>query len=139
MATFRLLSVALLLGACASSQQPQTATVASGPPAAAQTPAPALDPAGSYEFSTMVDGQSVTGTMHVEGAPGAYKGRIVTTVFPEIPITSASTEGNVVTLTGALPEGDLKIRMTMEGSNFKGTWAIGPDSGEISGRKLPKQ
>ena len=139
MVTFRLLPVALLLGACASSQTPQTATVASGPPAAAQTPAPALDPVGSYEFSTMVDGQSVAGTMHVEGAPGAYKGRIVTSVFPEIPITAASTEGNVVILKGSLPDGDLNIRMTMEGSNFKGTWALGADSGEISGRKLAKQ
>jgi hypothetical protein len=80
----------------------------------------------------------VTGTMHVEGGPGNYKGRIVTSVFPEIPIVGASVESNVVVLRGSMPDGELTMRLTMEGQNFKGNWALGGGSGEITGKKLPK-
>jgi hypothetical protein len=139
MKPIRFLALTLLLAACASSQQ-QTATTDTAPQtkAVTQAPAPALDPVGSYEFSTIVDGQTVTGTMHVEGTAGSYKGRIVTSVFPEIPITAASTEGNTLILKGSMPDGDLIIRMAMTGADFKGNWSLGAESGEISGRKLAK-
>jgi PBP1b-binding outer membrane lipoprotein LpoB len=133
-----MIPAAVLMAGCASNAQqpPATATTAPTQPAATQQSTAIVDPVGSYEFSTVVDGQTVTGTMHVEGTPGNYKGRIITSVFPEIPIVGASVESNTVILRGSMPDGELVIRMAMEGQNFKGNWALGGGSGEISGKKL---
>lgn len=139
MKTFRVAPVVLLLAACASAQQPaaQTATAPSQPAATAQAAAP-LDPVGAYEFTTVVDGQTVTGTLHIEGTAGNYKGRILTTLFPEIPVTGATVEANVINVKASMPDGELNLRMVMEGMNFKGNWALGADGGEFNGKKLPK-
>lgn len=139
MKTLRLMPVVLLLAACASSQTPpaQTTTAPQQPAARAQTTA-ALDPAGSYEFTTIVDGQTVTGTLVIEGTPGNYKGRITTSAFPEIPVVGASVENNVVNVKASMPDGELAIRMVMDGMNFKGNWSLGSESGEFNGKKLPK-
>jgi hypothetical protein len=137
MKTLNVVLSAALLTACASTPQPPaTATTAPQQPAAISQTTAVIDPVGAYEFTTVVDGQTVTGTMHVEGGPGNYKGRILTTVFPEIPIVGASVETNILNLRANMPNGELAIRMVMEGANFKGNWSLGADSGEISGKKL---
>ena len=135
MKTHEVIPLLLLAAACASAEpQPAQPTVVP-----ATTPvAAAVDPVGTYEFSTVVDGQTITGTLHLEGTPANYKGRIVTSVFPEIPITSATVERNVINLRGSMPDGELSIRMVMSGSDFTGNWALGSDSGEFNGRKLPR-
>jgi hypothetical protein len=139
MKMLRMTPLALLFAACASSQQPPAqVTTASQQPAATRQSTAAVDPAGSYEFTTVVDGQTVTGTMHIEGGPGAYKGRILTSVFPEIPIVGASVESNIINVKASMPDGELTLRMVMDGMNFKGNWALGSDSGEFNGKKLPK-
>jgi hypothetical protein len=135
MKTFRMLPVVLLLGACASAPQPEPAVA---PPAAVKQAA-VVDPVGAYEFTTTVDGQTVTGTLHIEGAPGAYKGRIITTVFPEIPVVGATVESNnIVVAKASMPDGELTLRMVMDGMNFKGNWTLGADGGEFNGKKLPR-
>jgi hypothetical protein len=138
MKIFKATPFVLLLGACASSQPTAQTTSAPVQPTAVQQSAAVIDPVGAYEFTTVVDGQTVAGTMHVEGTPGNYKGRIVTSVFPEIPIVGASVESNIVNLKASMPDGELAIRMVMEGANFKGNWTLGSDSGEMTGKKLPK-
>ena len=138
MKTMKMLPVVLLLGACASSQQPAATTTATTQPAASKQATAVVDPVGAYEFATVVDGQTVTGTLHIEGTPGNYKGKIVTSVFPEIPVVGASVESNVVNVKGSMPDGELNIRMVMEGMNFKGNWTLGSDGGEFNGKKLPK-
>lgn len=137
--------LAIALGACASSGT-QTATVdpvrtsavVQPPP---PPPAPVFELPGSYEFTTVVQGQSVTGTMYVTAGAtaGTYGGRIVTNMFPEIPVTGASLSGQTVTVKGSMPDGELTITVVMEGSAFKGKWELGGDSGEFNGKKLPKQ
>ena len=128
----RIIPTILLLGACASSQQTATDT------AQQATAQAAVDPVGAYEFATTVDGQTVTGTLHIEGAPGAYKGRILTSVFPEIPVVGATVENNnVINVKANMPDGELTLRMVMEGMNFKGNWTLGADGGEFNGKKLP--
>jgi hypothetical protein len=135
-----MLPLALLCaaGAGAAEQPPAQATTAAQQPAAARPTTAALDPVGSYEFTTVVDGQTVTGTMHIEGTPGAYKGRIITTVFPEIPVVGATVESNIINVKASMPDGELIISMMMDGMNFKGNWALGSDSGEFNGKKLPR-
>jgi hypothetical protein len=120
--------------ACASSEQ-----IATTPQPVVTTPAVvAIDPVGSYEFSTTVDGQAVTGTLTIGGTAGAYTGRIVTNMFPEIPVTGAKVEDKTVIATGSMPDGELTIRMLMDGMNFTGRWELGGDTGEFNGKKLPK-
>ena len=134
-----LVPIVLLLAACAARPEPVTnANTAPARPATVTPTSAVVDPVGNYEFSTVVDGQTVTGTMHVEGTPGAYKGRIITSVFPEIPIIGASVETNILNLRASMPDGELAIRVVMEGNNFKGNWSLGGGSGEISGKKLPR-
>lgn len=139
MKLFRLMPAIMLVAACASAPEaPAQATTAVTPAASKPSTTAVIDPVGTYEFTTAVDGQTITGTMHVEGTPGNYKGRIVTSAFPEIPIVGASVESNVVILRGSMPEGELTMRLTMEGQEFKGNWALGSGSGEVTGKKLPK-
>lgn len=138
MKTMTMLPVVLLFGACASSQPPAATTTAPTQPAAARQATAVLDPVGAYEFSTVVDGQTVTGTLHIEGTPGNYKGRIITSVFPEIPVVGASVESNIVNVKASMPDGELNIRMVMEGMNFKGNWTLGSDGGDFNGKKLAK-
>ena len=139
MQTLRLIPIAALLAACASAPDPapQATTAPQQPAARTQTTA-VVDPVGSYEFTTVVDGQTVTGTMHIQGTPGNYKGRILTNVFPEIPIVGASVETNVINVRANMPEGELTLRMVMDGMNFNGNWALGADSGDFSGKKLAR-
>ena len=101
-------------------------------------PAAVLDPAGTYEFSTVVDGQAVTGTMTITGAPGAYTGKIVTNMFPEIPVIGAKVEEKTVIATASMPDGELTIRMLMDGHQFTGRWELAGETGEFNGKKLPK-
>ena len=135
MKTLKLASLMFVLAACASTPEPTPAPTAGPQPTA--TSNAAVDPIGVYEFATVVDGQNLTGKVHIEGSPAHYHGRIVTNVMPEIPVTSATVAGNVINVKGSLPDGDLIIRMVMDGMNFKGTWAVGSDSGEFNGKKLP--
>ena len=137
-----LIAAAVVLGACASSQEKAATTTTPTPNASAAvavTPKPvAIDPAGVYEFSTIVDGQTVTGTLTITGAPGAYTGKIVTNMFPEIPVTGAKVEEKTVIATGSMPDGELTIRMVMDGNQFTGRWELGGETGEFNGKKLPK-
>jgi hypothetical protein len=129
MKSARVLLAVILVAACASKP-------AAPPPPPKPVP---LDPVGSYEFTTLVQGQTVTGTIYITGTPGAYSGRVVTNMFPEIPIVSASVEENkIIIAKGTMPDGELTFRMVMDGQNFNGTWLLGTDSGEFNGKKLPK-
>lgn len=124
----------LALAACSSNPEP-----APTPQPVVQTPAsPPLTPAGNYEFSTVVEGQTITGTMQITGTPGAYSGRILTNMFPEIPVVGATVEGRKVIVKASMPDGELTINMNFgEGLNFTGNWELGGQTGNFTGRKLP--
>ena len=135
MKNYRVASLVLLAAACASSPAPVATTAPTQP---VPSTSAAVDPVGTYEFSTIIDGQTLTGTVHIEGAPLNYRGRVVTKVFPDMPITSVSVAANVISFVASMGGDDVLVRMVMDGSNFQGSWQAGPDSGDISGRKLPK-
>jgi hypothetical protein len=99
----------------------------------------ALDPVGSYEFATVVDGQTVNGTVNITGTPGAYTGKILTSMFPEIPIHGAVVEGQGMIVRARMPDGELTLNMKFTDANFVGRWDLGGvQGGDISGKKLPK-
>lgn len=132
MNALRFIPLALVLISCAS--QPEVAVVPPPPPS--QPVIVALAVPGNYEFATAVQGQVVSGTMTITGTPGAYEGRILTSAFPEIPITGATLAGQDMTVRGNMNGGELVLKLKFEGQKFTGTWELGGDGGEFSGRKL---
>lgn len=114
----------LFLAGCASTATPEP-----------EAPA-AMDLAGSYTFSTTVQGMGVTGQMRITGAPGAYQGAAYSDVTGEIPLRDITVEGNVATVIGDTPDGPVEIRMVFDGDTFTGSWAMAGDGGAIQGRRV---
>lgn len=126
-----------LAAACAAPAEPaSTPAPASTASMPAPAPAGALNPVGRYEFNTIVNGQPMSGTMTVEGQPGAYTGRLESNVIPQAPITGVTVNGQQMVVIVQVPQGDVAITMNMNGNAFTGNWAIAGDTGEISGRKV---
>ena len=112
--------------------------------AQAQTPTPpakAFDPVGDFEYSTTVDGQASVGVMSVFKQDDVLKGKIMTDMMGEIPITAVKVEGKVMTLTAVIPDGELTIALTFEDDHnkFNGNWSMGGEvGGSISGTRKKK-
>jgi hypothetical protein len=105
----------------------------------AQTPTPpakALNAIGDFEYSTTVQGQQSAGVISIFKQEDALKGKIMTDMMGEIPITAVKIEGNKVALTAVLPDGELTINLTFEDDNkFAGNWSLGAEGGAISGKR----
>lgn len=117
---FRVVAVLVLAG-CASTGAPEPAV---------------MDMAGSYTFTTTVQGMGVNGQMRITGTPGSYKGAAYTDVTGEIPISSVEVEGSRATIVAETPDGPVEIRMVFAGDTFTGSWALGGDGGSIQGRRV---
>ena len=129
---------ALMVGvaACSSSEPPGAPAPPPPPPPATVLPA-SVNPVGEYEFVTTVEGQEVKGTMTVTGAPTAYTGKILTSMFPEMPVLGATVEGQSMIIKSATPDGDLLLHFKFEGNAFTGHWEFnGQPGGNFTGKKL---
>lgn len=125
---------ALALSAAACSSNEPAATVAPPPPAAV-VPAN-MNPVGDYEFVTTVEGQEVKGTMNIAGTTGAYSGKILTSMFPEMPVLSAAAEGQSMIVKTSTPDGEILLHFKFEGTAFTGHWEFnGQPGGNFTGRK----
>lgn len=122
----RLLAAALLLLAAACSTAP--------PPPPAPPP---LNPVGTFEFQTSVDGNTVTGTAEVTGRDGVYGGVIRTSATPDLPITDVTVEGDTMVVRSTVNGGTLTLRMVFTGDEFTGGWTLPDDSGTLTGRRRP--
>lgn len=140
MKLWKLVPVALLIAGVASAQNP-TPPAAPKPPTAPDSAN--VDPAGAYDFTTVANGENVSGTLYIAASPDkpdTYIGKIVTNIFPEIPVTGAKVKGNAIDVTGAMPDGELALHFVLDADGtFKGNWTLGADSGEFNGKKQPKQ
>lgn len=110
--------VATLLTACASGP--------SGPPP--------YDPVGSYEFTTVAEGQTILGTMTIEAGADGYTGfiRATTVPMPPAPIASVEVVDQTVTILADGPEGMLTIALTVTDTGLEGTWAMGDGTGTFT-------
>lgn len=117
------LAAAVMLAACASSGQQAPAG-----------PAP-LDPVGTYDFTTNVEGTPVTGVVTITRNSTGYGGSVATDVTETIPITAVTVEGQKVMVTAATPDGPLTFALTMNGADFTGSWTLGPMAGTMTGKK----
>lgn len=112
------LLAATTLAACASGP--------SGPPP--------YDPVGTYEFTAMAGGQTITGTMTVEEGEDGYTGvlRAVSVPMPPGPITAVEVVDQTVTIHADGPDGPLIIALTVTETGLEGTWAMGQETGTFT-------
>ncbi len=97
-----------------------------------------LDPVGSFEFQTQVQGQTITGTLEISGEPGAYEGRIVPGAaagMGPIPLTRITVEEQELRASGNAQGEPLEIRIVFEGDEFEGSWSAGMEGGQIQGQR----
>jgi hypothetical protein len=127
---FLVLAPLLLFAACAGAPAPAPA------PAPAATPAAAFDPVGTFDFSTSVEGQVITGVIRVSrGTTGDLSGMISTSATPEMPVQSVTTEGNRMTLRTNTPDGSMSMILEFRGTDFTGSWGLAGMSGTLTGRR----
>ncbi|HSJ13775.1 MAG TPA: hypothetical protein VK939_05135 [Longimicrobiales bacterium] len=127
MTKWLLAMVVAVLAACAGTPDPG----AESPPAGVV----ALDPTGTFDFSTVVDGSPVTGTITITRVATGLGGTITSTVTDTLTIRTVSVEGSRVLVTADTPDGPLSLNMDFAGDEFTGTWALGELSGTHSGRR----
>ena len=98
---------------------------------------PPFDPVGTYEFTAVANGQSITGTMTIEEGEDGYTGviRNVTMPLPPAPITSVQVIDQLLTIQAAGPEGPLLIELAITDTGLEGTWAMGDGSGGFTAIK----
>lgn len=126
-------TMTLAAAACASAGTTAETTTTS---TAVAAPAASVNPVGRYEFTTSVQGQTVTGALEIAGSPGAYTGQITTSITPPIPVTGVTATGQAMVVTGNTPDGALTIRMNFaDATAFTGGWELAGDSGSITGRR----
>jgi hypothetical protein len=132
------IAILALTTACAHSPQAAPRPTAPAPAASPSvTPAAALDPVGVYDFSTMIEGDQVTGTITITGSPGAYGGTISSSATPDMPIRSVTVSDSTITVTADTDNGELVSRFTLTGQDLSGEWTVGDMSGTTKGRKRP--
>ena len=109
------------------------AACASGP----SGPRP-YDPVGDYEFALVAEGQTIRGTMTIEGDVDGYSGtlRAVTISMRPAPITSVEVVDQTVTMTATIfvdgPGRALTIALTVTDTGLQGTWAMSEGSGTFT-------
>lgn len=116
------LALALLTGACASAQAPP------------EGPAP-LDPIGVYDFTTNVEGTTVSGTITISQGTSGYGGSIATNATETIPVRSVAVERQKLTVLADSPDGPVTFVMTLNGDEFTGTWSYAGMSGAHTGKR----
>jgi hypothetical protein len=113
------------------------ALVLSAACATVQRVPPPVEPVGRFEFTTLFQGQPLTGEIEVTGTPGAYRGRITTSLTPDLPVSAVAVEGREMIVSAETPQGPIRLRLVFVGDEFTGGWSLGGDTGELAGRRLP--
>ena len=135
-----LVCAALSLGACATQGAAPSAApapmTAAGPAAAAPAKPAAVNPIGSFEFNTEVNGSPMKGNLRIAGTPGNYSGSMTSDITPELPITSIAVDGQTMKLAMDTPNGAATINIAFTGDTFTGNWELGGASGPLTGKRI---
>lgn len=113
------------------------AACASSPPDVPQMPAPtALDPAGTFEYSTTFEGMDVNGSIVVASTAEGHAGVINTGGMTDpIPFNQVLVDGQTMRLLADTPDGTLEFRLNFVGDTFTGRWTLSGSSGAVAGRR----
>ncbi len=100
-----------------------------------------IDPVGTYEFTTVSNNQTVTGTVTISKTETGWSALLESPSgqLPPLTTTSVKVEGKDVTLT--IPFGDvgeILVELILEGDDLIGRWSFGMESGELTGRRISK-
>jgi hypothetical protein len=109
-----------------------TAACASGGP---EVPAPLRNPTGMYDFTTELEGQTITGTVEITGTEGAYTGWVSTDVTEPIPVTSVTVVENEMTVLAQAPDAPVTMVFTFTGNDFVADWEYAGQVGVARGSK----
>jgi hypothetical protein len=104
-----------------------------------EVPVSDLDPVGEYEMSSVDKGQSFTAIIHIEGEPGKYKGYVKRT-NPErqISFTDVAVSAQNMIIVADVNTSVLVFRLYFTGDNFTGSWALGNEGNELTGKRAAK-
>jgi hypothetical protein len=94
-----------------------------------------VNPVGTFNFTTAVQGEPVTGSIEVTGTPDAYGGTLRTSATPDIGITAVTVQGQRMVATVDTPDGQLVLTLNFTGNTFTGGWTLNGGSGEITGQR----
>jgi hypothetical protein len=101
-----------------------------------------IKPTGVY---TLVTTQPLMGSPAFDvsctvqaAANGSYTGTCGNAAAGEVPISSVTTDGNVVTISGETPAGPFKGVVTITGTTAEGTITVGTETAKMKGTFTPK-
>lgn len=113
-----------------------TVTPAESPAATPAPAATAFDAAGTYDFSTQVSGEAVSGVVRLaRNAAGAWGGSVSSSVTGELPVRAVAVEGSRVRVTAAGGQGDLVLNLNVTGSAVAGNWEYAGQGGSLTGSR----
>ncbi len=100
-----------------------------------------IDPVGTYEFTTVSNNQTVTGTITISKTETGWSALLESPSgqLPPLTTTSVKVEGKDVTIT--IPFGDvgeILVELTLEGDDLIGRWTFGMESGDLTGKRISK-
>lgn len=113
----------------------------------ASTPAPsqadgaivaarAVDPVGTFDYSTVFQGQDATGTITVSSTDGKYGGQTTFSLADQpMPITSVKVEESTVTIESDAPDGAAQMELRFTGNDFTGEWRYAGMTGALKGKR----
>jgi D-alanyl-D-alanine carboxypeptidase len=100
----------------------------------------AANPVGTYEWnSTGAEGEPLSGTLVVEGEPGALRASLTSSRLPLLELPAVRAEGSRLVLEN--PEGGeeaLRVELSFEGGAFSGHWAMMGAQAPMSGRLVSR-
>jgi len=121
----------VLLAACA------TPAAQAEPEAPRPAQAPAFDPVGTWDITTVIEGSEVAGTVFFRrGTDGVLSAEISTPMTGAFN-ASATLEGRRATLRSATPQGNLSMNITFdEQDGLSGNWSLDSGmGGTVTGRR----
>ena len=112
------------------------------PGGTARAPAPPapLDPVGTYSFSSVYQGEPITGTVVIRATETGYSGLVdPESGAPQVPIYAVTVEDQTMTVFGDAGGDDLVLTLKFTGDRFTGSWMVGFEGGEITGARVPAE
>lgn len=98
--------------------------------------ASAVDPVGTFDYSTVFQGQDATGTISVTSSDGKYGGQITMSLVEQpMPISAVKVEENRVTIESEAPDGSVQIVLQFAGNDFTGEWHYAGMTGALKGKR----
>ena len=122
---FASLALVALTAACSSGS--------SSGAAPAPEPEP-FNPAGVYDITFDIQGESMTGTMELNGTPDMLSGSIASDMGT-VEMINIVFNGNQMTWDAETPQGSVSFSITFEENGFSGEWSMEGFGGGMSGTK----